>query len=152
MGYHTTNAAFAFDMQPDYATEPAWAPEAPAAAPAPQLDVLTGRGREANQAVSPLFTHCIKVFCVLAVLFFAIGLVRVAIASATATSLNANAALANKLEAEQKESADLEVMHSVYGSSTRIRDLASGYGMTAPEGNVTLDFAAQAPAASSAQR
>ncbi len=31
-------------------------------------------------------------------------------------------------------------MRSVYGSSTRIRDLAEGYGMVAAEGGVTLDF------------
>ena len=31
-------------------------------------------------------------------------------------------------------------MRAVYGSSTRIRDLAEGYGMVAAESGVTLDF------------
>ena len=110
------------------------------------MDVVTGAGREASQAVSPVFTHCIKVFCVLAALFCLLGLVRVTIASATAASMNTAANLSNELTAAQEESANLEVMRSVYGASTRIRDLAEGYGMVAAEGNVTLDFTEYVPA------
>ena len=146
MGYHTSNAAYAYDLQPDAsAFEPAYAP---APAPArPRLDVVTGAGREASQAVSPVFTHCIKVFCVLVALFCVIGFIRVTIAGVTAASMNAAASLSNELAAAQEESANLEVMRSVYGASTRIRDLAEGYGMVAAEGNVTLDFTEYAPAA-----
>ena len=149
MGYHTSNAAYAYDLQPDTGLfEPAYAPASAPAAPArPRLDVVTGAGREASQAVSPVFTHCIKVFCALAALFCAIGLVRVTIAGVTASSMNAAASLSNELTAAQEESSSLEVMRSVYGASTRIRDLAEGYGMVVAEGNVTLDFTEYAPAA-----
>ena len=149
MGYHTSNAAYAYDLQPDAAMfEPAYAPAPAPVAPArPRFDVVTGAGREASQAVSPVFTHCIKVFCALAALFCLLGLVRVTIAGATAASMNAAASLSNELTAAQEESANLEVMRSVYGASTRIRDLAEGYGMVAAEGNVTLDFTEYAPAA-----
>ena len=148
MGYHTSNAAYAYDLQPDAAMfEPAYAPAPAPVAPArPRLDVVTGAGREASQAVSPVFTHCIKVFCVLAALFCAIGLIRVTIAGVTAASMNTAASLSNELTAAQEESANLEVMRSVYGASTRIRDLAEGYGMVTAEGNVTLDFTEYAPA------
>ena len=153
MGYHTSNAAYAYDLQPTaQAYQPAYAPAPAPVAPArPRLDVVTGAGREASQAVSPVFTHCIKVFCVLAALFCAIGLVRVTIAGATAASMNAAASMSNELTAAQDESANLEVMRSVYGASTRIRDLAEGYGMVAAEGNVVLDFTEYAPAAGTAQ-
>ena len=150
MGYHTSNAAYAYDMQPDPAVfEPAYAP-APVSPARPRLDVVPGAGREASQAVSPVFTHCIKVFCVLAALFCAIGLARVTIASATAATLNDAATLSSKLTTAQEESASLEVMRSVYGASTRIRDLAEGYGMVAAEGGVTLDFTEYADASSAA--
>ena len=143
MGYHTSNAAYAYDMQPD-STAPAWASGSPAAAPErherPQFGVVTGAGRESSQETSPAFRHCIKLFCALAALFVAVGLVRVAIAGVTAGVLNENAALVNTLEDAQDESADLEVMYSVYGSSTRIRDLAESYGMVESEETVTLDF------------
>ena len=153
MGYHTSNAAYAYDLQPDaQAYQPAYAPAPAPAAPArPRLGVVTGAGREASQAVSPVFTHCIKVFCVLAALFCTIGLVRVTIAGATAASMNAAASMSNKLTAAQEESTNLEVMRSVYGASTRIRDLAEGYGMVAAEGNVVLDFTEYAPAEGAAQ-
>ena len=151
MGYRTSSAAYAYDMQAaPYAPERAYVPERVPATPArPRLDVVTGAGREASQAVSPVFTHCIKVFCILAALFCAVGLARVTIASATAATLNNAAHLSNELTTAQEESANLEVMRSVYGASTRIRDLAEGYGMIAAEGNVTLDFTEYAPAADS---
>lgn len=150
MGYPTSNAAYAYDMQADPSIfEPAYAPAPAPVAPArPRLDVVTGAGREASQAVSPAFTHCIKVFCVLAALFCLLGAVRVTIAGATAATLNDAASLSNELTTAQEESASLEVMRSVYGASTRIRDLAEGYGMVAAEGGVTLDFTEYAPVAS----
>ena len=153
MGYHTSNAAYAYDLQPDTGLfEPAYAPASAPAAPArPRLDVVTGAGREADQDVSPVFTHVVKVFCLVVALFCLVGLARVAIASATAASLNANAELSTKLEGVREESSELEVMRSVYGSSSRIRDLAEGYGMVTPEGNVTLDFTERAAASSAKQ-
>ena len=149
MGYPTSNAAYAYDMQPDayeaHASSGA-ARQAQAPAAKPSFGVVTGAGREASQATSPMFTHCVKVFCVLATIFVLLGAARVAIASVTAASLNAAADLSDDLEAAQEASADLEVMRSVYGASTRIRDLAEGYGMVAAEGNVVLDFTEYAPA------
>lgn len=149
MGYPTSNAAYAYDMQPDAyeahaSANPARHTQAQAAKPS--FGVVIGAGREASQATSPMFTHCVKVFCVLAATFVVLGAARVAIAGVTASSLNAAAELSGQLETAQEASADLEVMRSVYGASTRIRDLAEGYGMVAAEGNVVLDFTEYAPA------
>ena len=150
MGYPTSNAAFAYDMQPEPVSPAStWAPAVPAPAARPRFDVVTGAGREADQVTSPIFTHCIKVFCILAILFLTVGLARVVITGFTAASLNASASLSDKLEAAQDASSDLEVAHSVYGASTRIRDLAMGYGMANAEENIVLDFTERVPAASS---
>ena len=140
MAYHNTNAAYVMDVQPDPALYEGRASQAPEAYGRPEFGVVTGAGRAADQETSPAFRHCIKLFCLLAAVFVAVGMVRVSIASVTAGVLNANATLVNTLEDAQDESADLEVMYSVYGSSTRIRDLAESYGMVASEGSVTLDF------------
>ena len=149
MAYYTSNTAYALDMDVAGA---AWAPEAPARrAPEPErrprFDVYTGAGREADQIVSPAFMHVLRLFCIIAVCVVAIGLARVTIASATAGVLNANAAMSNELTEARDESADLEVMRSVYGADTRIRDLATGaLGMCEPAGRVTLDVSDPAPA------
>ena len=74
---------------------------------------------------------------------------RVALAGVTAQVLNSNAALTNTLEKATDESSDLEVMHSVYGADTRIRDLAGAYGMVEPSESVTLDFSQDAAAGAS---
>lgn len=148
MGYHTSNAAYAYDMQPrpyayDGSAAPAAAPEAPRPQRArrPRLDVVTGAGREADQAVSPVFTHVFKVVLVLVALFCAVGGARVAIASLTAAQLNANAQTVASLEKATEDSANLEVMRSVYGSSSRIRDLAASMlGMVDATGGVTVDL------------
>lgn len=137
MGYHTSNAAYAYDMQPETYAGHASAPTPSAR---PRLDVVTGAGREASQEVSPQFTHCVKVFAVLAVLFVAIGVFRVALASLTTATLNNAATLSNELTEAQEQSSELEVMRAVYGSSTRIRDLAEGYGMVTADSGITLDF------------
>lgn len=149
MGYHTSNAAYAYDMQPrPYAyngsAAPAVAPEEaprPQRARRPRLDVVTGAGREADQAVSPVFTHVFRVFLVLVALFCAVGGARVAIASLTAAQLNANAQTVASLEKATEDSSNLEVMRSVYGSSSRIRDLAASMlGMVDATGGVTVDL------------
>ena len=137
MGYHTSNAAYAYDMQPETYAGHASAPTPSAR---PRLDVVTGAGREASQEVSPQFTHCVKVFAVLAVLFVAIGVFRVALAGLTTATLNNAATLSNELTEAQEQSSELEVMRAVYGSSTRIRDLAEGYGMVTAHSGITLDF------------
>lgn len=138
MGYHTSNAAYAYDMQPSAA------PYAPAPSAAPErgrnFDVVTGQGREADQETSPAFRYCIRIFCVLAAIFVAVGMFRVALASATASIMNTNAELTSELEDAQDEGSDLEVMYSVYGSTSRIRELAEGYGMVEAEDSLTLDF------------
>ena len=139
MGYHTSNAAYAYDMQPDFAPDlREAAPEQQAVRP--QMGVVNGAGREADQEASPAVWQCFKVFCVLVAVFFAVGMVRVGLAGLTATVLNENATLSSTLESAQDESADLEVMRSIYGSSTRIRELAESYGMVVSEDSVTLDF------------
>lgn len=148
MAYYDSNAAYAYDFEaaPDLQAQPRVAPRtAPGARP--HFDVYTGEGREANQVVSPVFTHVVKVFCALVAIFFAIGLARVAIAGVTAAELNANAALTSSLEEAQDESSSLEVMNSVYGADTRIRDLATGtLGMVEPEDTTVLDLSQDAKA------
>ena len=152
MGYRQSNAAFAYDMQP--AAAPAYGyREAPQAPERPRLHVVTGAGREADQAVSPAFLGVIKAFCVLMALFCIVGVARVALSTATASVLNANAELSESLDEGRDKSRDLEVMNSVYSSTTRIRDLASGtLGMVDPDRTVTIDLSdgttADAPAAS----
>ena len=138
MGYHTSNAALAYDMT----AAPAYrdTPQAPAAP----------RERQANQGVSPVFMGVIKVFCIIAAVFVAIGVARVTLAGVTASLLDSNAALTETLEKDTSESSDLEVMHSVYGADTRIRDLAGTYGMTEPTDSVTLDFSQGATSANGA--
>lgn len=152
MAYYDSNAAYAYDMQaapiaePQRRVEPNRAPDA-----RPRFDVYTGAGREANQLVSPVFTHVVKVFCVLAVVFCAIGAARVALAGVTTSMLNNNAQLTSSLEAAQDESSSLEVMNSVYGADSRIRDLATGtLGMVEPEDTVTIDLGDSAGAAGAA--
>ena len=66
--------------------------------------------------------------------------------------LNSNAELTNTLEKATDESSDLEVMHSVYGADTRIRDLAGAYGMVEPSESVTLDFSQDAAAGATRPR
>ncbi len=151
MAYFDSSAAYAYDdmqaaplVRPQRQAEPNSAPSA-----RPRFDVYTGEGREANQLVSPVFTHVVKVFCVLAALFCAIGVARVAIAGVTTSMLNDNAQLTSSLEAAQDESSTLEVMNSVYGSDSRIRDLATGtLGMVEAEDTVTLDLSASTEDAS----
>lgn len=151
MGYNTSNAALAYDMTaaPAYRDTPQ-APAAPREQQTPRFDVYTGAGRQANQGVSPVFMGVIKVFCVIALAFVAIGVARVALAGVTASLLDNNAELTETLEKDTSESSDLEVMHSVYGADTRIRDLAGTYGMTEPTDSVTLDFSQDAASGNSA--
>ena len=79
-----------------------------------------------------------------------IGVARVALAGVTAQVLNSNAELTTTLEKATDESSDLEVMHSVYGADTRIRDHAGANGMVEPSESVTLDFSQDAAAGANA--
>ena len=135
MGYNTSSAALAYDMNamPAYRETPQ-APVAPREQRTPRFDVYTGAGRQANQAVSPVFMSVLKTFCIIAAIFMTIGV----------------AELTNTLEKATDESSDLEVMHSVYGADTRIRDLAGAYGMVEPSESVTLDFSQDAAAGANA--
>ena len=146
MGYNTSSAALAYDMNamPAYRETPQ-APVAPREQRTPRFDVYTGAGRQANQAVSPVFMSVLKTVCIMT-----IGVARVALAGITAQVLNGNAELTNTLEKATDESSDLEVMHSVYGADTRIRDLAGAYGMVEPSESVTLDFSQDAAAGANA--
>ena len=60
MGYNTSSAALAYDMNamPAYRETPQ-APVAPREQRAPRFDVYTGAGRQANQVVSPVFMSCL---------------------------------------------------------------------------------------------
>ena len=149
MGYNTSSAALAYDMNamPAYRETPQ-APVAPREQRTPRFDVYTGAGRQANQAVSPVFMSVLKTFCIIAAIFMTVALV--ALAGVTAQVLNSNAELTNTLEKATDESSDLEVMHSVYGADTRIRDLAGAYGMVEPSESVTLDFSQDAAAGANA--
>ena len=65
------------------------------------------------------------------------------LAGATTALLNNNAQAATSLEQAHQESSNLQVMRSVYGSETRIRDLATGtLGMVSAgdDDTTTLDF------------
>lgn len=142
------NAAYAYDMQaaPEFApTQPQRRPQTPAQA-RPRFDVYTGAGNDANQVVSPVFMSVIKTFCVLFVLFGIIGLGRVALAGFTTATLNANAQIQTQMEETAANCKDLEVMRAVYGSESRIRELAEGYGLSSPESTLTLDFSGDAQA------
>lgn len=139
MGNPTSNASYARDMRsyPGYASafdgnaardlayaEPARAPR-PRVDERPGLDVVTGAGRQADQEVSPAFTHVVKLFCVLVALFCVLGGARVVLAGMTTANLNQNAKVQTSLEELRTESSKLEVMRSAYGSKSRIRDLAA---------------------------
>ena len=146
MAYRADSAAYAYDMYdvqpqayPDYEAQ---VPAAPASRTRPRFDVVTGEGLEANQAVSPMFTHAVKLFCLAIALVFAVGCVRIGIAQITTSQLNANATLSSTLESAHAESSDLQVLRSAYSSETRIRELATDtLGMVSPEGEgTTLDF------------
>ncbi|MDY2777668.1 MAG: hypothetical protein SOU51_04760 [Collinsella sp.] len=153
MGYQNSNAAYAYDMRAEFQAPVApYAPAEPEVRERPRLDVVTGAGREANQEASPAFVHVAKVFCVVVAMFFAIGIARVTISGMTASILNGNATLNASLESAREQSENLEVMRSVYGAHTRIRDLAAGtLGMVESDGSVVLDFTQEAPAAADAQ-
>ena len=85
MGYNTSSAALAYDMNamPAYRETPQ-APVAPREQRTPRFDVYTGAGRQANQAVSPVFMSVLKTFCIIAAIFMTIGVARVALAGVTA--------------------------------------------------------------------
>lgn len=144
MAYRTSNAAYAYDM---YEAQPVSYPNrtaapVPVVPERPKLDVVTGEGLEANQAVSPQFTHVMKLAFVFVALVCIVGFARITLAGATTALLNNNAQTASSLEQAHEESSDLQVMRSVYGSETRIRSLATGsLGMVSSDGETTtLDF------------
>lgn len=145
MAYRASNAAYAYDMyeaQPVSYSNRTAAP-APVAPERPRLDVVSGEGLEANQAVSPYFTHVMKLAFVFVALFCVVGFARIALAGATTALLNNNAQAATSLEQAHQENSNLQVMRSVYGSETRIRDLATGtLGMVSAgdDDTTTLDF------------
>ena len=78
MGYNTSSAALAYDMNamPAYRETPQ-APVAPREQRTPRFDVYTGAGRQANQAVSPVFMSVLKTFCIIAAIFMTIGVASV---------------------------------------------------------------------------
>lgn len=149
MGYRQSNAAVAYDMQP--AAVPAgYGQRSPRVDTRPELHVVSGEGRQADQGASPAFVVVMKAFCVLIALFCAVGFVRIAINGATAQSMNASAELTETLDEGRDTSSSLEVMHSVYSSPSRVRDLAtSSLGLVDAEDTVTIDLSDQGAAATS---
>ncbi len=149
MAYRADNAAYDYDAYEYdmYAAQPQTDPgyeRQRTATPAerPRFDVVTGAGRDTNQALSPRFAHVAKIAFLAVALVFVVGFARISLAGVTAGVLNANAALEETLENDRQQSSDLQVMRSTYGSDTRIRELATGaLGMVSPEGEgTTLDF------------
>lgn len=155
MASRYTSAAYAYDCTAQEQASYGYGAERrrrAAETRAPRFDVYTGAGRQADQDVSPAFLHVVKVFAVLAVLFCAIGLGRVTIASATTALLNDNAQISQEIEEVREAGENLEVMNSVYGADSRIRDIATGsLGMVEPDQRVILDFSSDASAAAGAE-
>lgn len=147
MGFPTSNTAYAYELQPDLPLR-----RSPEERPRPRFDVVTGKGRETSQDVSPRFTYCLKIAAVLVVAIIMLGLFRVTIAGATTAVLNDAAVLSEELTTAQEQTSDLEVMRTVYGSPTRIRDLAEGYGMVVADDAVVLDFTEYASDTATAPR
>lgn len=138
MGRYQSNLAYAYDeaqrVQPTRQTEQR-------TATTPHFDVYTGAGNETSVEVSPVFMHCIKVAVVLVSVMIAICFLRVSLAGYTTSILNTNAQIRTSLDEAVAVSKDLEVMTSVYGSESRIRDIAiSTLGMVEPTEHVTLDL------------
>ena len=109
MAYRASNAAYAYDM---YEAQPVSYPNrtaapAPVAPERPRLDVVSGEGLEANQAVSPYFTHVMKLAFVFVALFCVVGFARIALAGATTALLNNNAQAATSLEQAHQEKLEL---------------------------------------------
>ena len=104
MGYNTSSAALAYDMNamPAYRETPQ-APVAPREQRAPRFDVYTGAGRQANQAVSPVFMSVLKTFCIIAAIFMTIGVARVALAGVTAQVLQQRRAYQHAREGDRRE-------------------------------------------------
>lgn len=152
MAYRADSAAYDYDAYEYdmYAAQPQIDPgyegqRTVAPAERPRFDVVTGAGREANQALSPRFAHVAKIAFLAVALVFVVGFARISLAGVTAGVLNANATLETTLENDREQSSDLQVMRSAYGSDTRIRELATGaLGMVSPEGEgTTLDFSSE---------
>lgn len=148
MGYNTSNAALAYDMNamPAYREAPQ-VPVAPREQRTPRFDVYTGAGRQANQAVSPVFMSVLKTFLHHCGYLHDDWRRPRGACRRTAQVLNSNAELTNTLEKATDESSDLEVMHSVYGADTRIRDLAGAYGWWSPARALHLIFRRMQPRA-----
>lgn len=141
MGYYTSNTAYAYDMQPQPAY-PDHAAPAPLERERPHFDVVEGTGKASSLDVSPIFAHTVKVVIVLTAVFAVVFLGRIVLSTVTAQTLDANAVLSSTLSSAKAKSADLEVMHSVYDSDSRISELARSYGMTEAEGSTTVDISA----------
>lgn len=84
MGYNTSSAALAYDMNamPAYRETPQ-APLLPVSSARRAL--MSTRARAVRQTVvSPVFMSVLKTFCIIAAIFMTIGVARVALAGVTA--------------------------------------------------------------------
>ena len=130
------------------ASERAWE-RASAQSRAP-FEVVSGGGLDARarQGVSPQFLARVRAVLLVAALFFAVNLARVALASATVSVLQANSDLTTQISEAETLSSNLRVERSVLSSNARIsRIAAQNYGMVLTADAVTVDLTPEEDAA-----
>ena len=123
------------------ASERAWE-RASAQSRAP-FEVVSGGGLDARarQGVSPQFLARVRAVLLVAALFFAVNLARVALASATVSVLQANSDLTTQISEAETLSSNLRVERSVLSSNARISRIATqNYGMVLPTERLTVSF------------
>lgn len=127
------------------ASERAWE-RASAQSRAP-FEVVSGGGLDARarQGVSPQFLARVRAVLLVAALFFAVNLARVALASATVSVLQANSDLTTQISEAETLSSNLRVERSVLSSNARISRIATqNYGMLLPTEHVNVTLGASA--------
>ena len=128
------------------AAERAW--ERPSQNPSPSFEVVSGGGLDARvrQGVSREFLTRVRAVVLIAALFFAVNLARVALSAATVSVLQANSDLTEQIDAAQTLSSSLRIERSVLSSNARISRIATqNYGMVIPGERVTVVLDEPAP-------
>ena len=112
-----------------------------------QPQAHTAAHAQAQTALSPLAVTACKCAAVFAAVLVAVAVVRVFIMASAFGFASQNASINVKLEAALSQGAELEVQQSVYGSSERIKSIATDvYGMVPAADVAVLDLsAASAP-------
>ena len=123
------------------AAERAW--ERPSQNPSPSFEVVSGGGLDARvrQGVSREFLTRVRAVVLIAALFFAVNLARVALSAATVSVLQANSDLTSQISEAQTLSSNLKIERSVLSSNARISRIATqNYGMVLPAERVSVVF------------